>query len=133
MEQTRAKGSGKVYDLVIVGGGSAAFAAAIRANDLGASTLIVNEGLPMGGTCVNVGCVPSKALIRAAENHHWHGLSRFRGLKASGGRVDFPTMIHEKDDLIAELRREKYADILNGLPRVEWLEGRGSLRGAPGG
>jgi mercuric reductase len=117
------------YDLVILGGGSAAFAGAIRANDLGALVLIVNEGLPMGGTCVNVGCVPSKTMIRAAENHHWHGLSRFRGLKASGGRVDFPTLIHEKDDLIAELRREKYADILNGLARVDWLEGRGVLRG----
>ena len=55
------------YDLIIIGGGSAAFSAAIKANDLGLSTLMVNGGLPMGGTCVNVGCGPSKNLIRAAE------------------------------------------------------------------
>ncbi len=55
------------FDLIIVGGGSAAFAAAIKANDQEINTLIVNAGLPLGGTCVNVGCVPSKFLIRAVK------------------------------------------------------------------
>lgn len=56
------------YELIIIGGGSAAFAAAIRANDQEVKTLMVNGRLPLGGTCVNVGCVPSKFLIRAAES-----------------------------------------------------------------
>ncbi len=116
------------YDFVIVGGGSAAFAAAIRASDLGASTLMVNQGT-MGGTCVNIGCVPSKTLIRAAENHHWHGLARFAGLTAPGGRADFTELVREKDELVAALRKEKYADILAGLPSVRYFEGRGVLRG----
>jgi mercuric reductase len=59
----------QTFDLVIIGGGSAGFAAAIRANELSKSVLMVNEGL-IGGTCVNVGCVPSKTLIRAAEQLH---------------------------------------------------------------
>ncbi|MEX0747507.1 MAG: FAD-dependent oxidoreductase, partial [Rhodothermales bacterium] len=58
------------FDLVIVGGGSAAFAAALKTSELGGRAVIINGGLPVGGTCVNVGCVPSKALIRAAEAHH---------------------------------------------------------------
>lgn len=55
------------YDLIIIGGGAGAFAAAIRANGLGAKTLMVNKGLPIGGTCVNVGCVPSKYLLSVGE------------------------------------------------------------------
>ncbi|MES4792208.1 MAG: hypothetical protein C4321_03805, partial [Chloroflexota bacterium] len=54
-------------DLIIIGGGAAAFAAATKANDLGAPALMVNAGLPLGGTCDNVGCVPSKHLLGIAE------------------------------------------------------------------
>ncbi len=58
------------YDLIIIGGGSAGFSAAIRANEHGLRTLIVNGGLPIGGTCVNVGCVPSKFLVHTARKVH---------------------------------------------------------------
>ena len=78
------RGDGQPFDLAILGGGSAAFAAARRASDLGAQVLMVNDGL-IGGTCVNVGCVPSKTLIRAAENHHANQTSRFRGVKPEPG------------------------------------------------
>lgn len=60
----------KDFNLVIIGGGAGAFAAAIRANELGAKTALVNAGLPLGGTCVNVGCVPSKTLLYAGEVLH---------------------------------------------------------------
>jgi len=63
-------GNGKTKHLVIIGGGSAAFAATIQARELGARVTMINDGLPIGGTCVNVGCVPSKNLIRAAEALH---------------------------------------------------------------
>ncbi len=116
------------FDLAILGGGSAAFAAALRASELGARVLLVNEGV-IGGTCVNVGCVPSKTLIRAAENHHQQGLSRFRGLKAERGRVDFAELIREKAELVSELRRAKYADVLAGLSDVSPVEGRARLAG----
>ena len=58
------------FDLIIIGGGAGAFAAAIRANELKAKTAMINAGLPLGGTCVNVGCVPSKRLLRAGEVMH---------------------------------------------------------------
>ena len=59
------EGSDKMasHDLVIIGGGAAAFAAATKANDLGKTALIINSGLPIGGTCVNVGCIPSENLL----------------------------------------------------------------------
>ncbi len=56
-----------MLNLIIIGGGSAGFAAAIKAHELGVKIIMVNAGLPIGGTCVNVGCVPSKTLIRAGE------------------------------------------------------------------
>lgn len=60
----------KTFDLIIIGGGAGAFAAAIQANELKAKTAIINAGLPLGGTCVNVGCVPSKRLLWAGEIMH---------------------------------------------------------------
>lgn len=115
-------------DLAIVGGGSAAFAAARRASELGARVWMANQGL-LGGTCVNVGCVPSKTLIRAAENHHQHASSRFRGLHASPGTADFDALIREKSELVDQLRREKYRDFLASLDGVELAEGRARLLG----
>ena len=116
------------FDLAILGGGSAAFSAARRASDLGARILMVNEGA-IGGTCVNVGCVPSKTLIRAAENHHQHEISRFRGLKAEPGRLDFAELVREKDELVAGLQQAKYEDVLKDLPNVRLVTGRGQLVG----
>ena len=55
------------YDFIIIGGGAAAFAAATKASALGLKTAIINDGLPIGGTCVNVGCVPSKHLLAVGD------------------------------------------------------------------
>ena len=116
------------FELAILGGGSAAFAGALRASELGARTLLVNEGT-IGGTCVNIGCVPSKTLIRAAENHHWNGLARFRGIKPERGLVDFEELIREKDELVGGLRKAKYEDVLRGVRNVRSIEGRARLCG----
>lgn len=116
------------FDLAILGGGSAAFAAARRAFQLGARVLMVNEGL-LGGTCVNVGCVPSKTLIRAAESHRANRTSRFRGLRPEPGQVDFAELIREKAELVTELRQARYVDVLADMPNVRLVEGHGRLVG----
>ncbi len=119
-----------VYDLLILGGGSAAFSAAIRANTLQKRTLIIQGGLPLGGTCVNVGCVPSKFLLRAAEQVHLAGQSRFAGIQLQGKpKVDFNLLVKEKRELVAQLRKQKYSDILEGLEYVRMVEGMGYLTG----
>lgn len=111
------------FDLIIIGGGSAATAAAIRANELGLNTLLVNSGLPIGGTCVNVGCVPSKFLIRAAESMHQGSHSNFNGITPSKPVIDFKRIIQQKRKLVAELQQKKYINILQTLKNVKILYG----------
>lgn len=113
--------------LVIIGGGSAAFAAALKASDLGARATIVNDGLAMGGTCVNVGCVPSKTLIRAAESLHQARFSRFAGISTSGTLTDFAAVFSEKQRLVEELRVAKYAGVIKDNPAITFIEGRASV------
>jgi mercuric reductase len=111
------------YELIIVGGGSAAFAAAIKANEQEIKTLIVNAGLPLGGTCVNVGCVPSKFLIRAGESIHRASHSPFRGVKPGNPQVDYRQIIKHKKELVADMQKRKYSDLLEGLPYVKVING----------
>ena len=115
-------------DLIIVGGGSAAFAAAIRAADLGAKATIVEAGV-MGGTCVNVGCVPSKTLIRAAERLHAGSSNRFLGISTSARLVNYAAAVHQKDALVDALRRAKYADVLVSYPSVSYARGTARFAG----
>ncbi|WP_236240213.1 mercury(II) reductase [Streptomyces sp. CC228A] len=99
------------FDLAIIGSGSAAFAAAIAARSKGASVVMIERGTT-GGTCVNVGCVPSKALLAAAEARHGAAAAaRFPGIQASAGPVGFPALIAGKDALVDRLRAEKYANL----------------------
>lgn len=109
------------YGFIIIGGGSAAFSAAIKANDAGVKTLIVNGTLPTGGTCVNVGCVPSKFLIRAAESVFHSSHSPFSGVEPAPAQVTMPDIIQQKKDLVGTLRQKKYLDVLKELPHVELL------------
>lgn len=115
------------YDLIIIGGGAGAFSAAIKANSLKAKTLMINDGLPLGGTCVNVGCVPSKTLIHAAElvhNSKNHGVS---GLQFDIKEADFAKIIADEQELVEKMRSKKYEDVLNGLENVKYLEGHATF------
>lgn len=98
-------------DLAIVGSGAAAFAAAIAATRLGQSVVIVEHGA-VGGTCVNTGCVPSKALLAATQaRHEAHAAQRFPGIRAYAGDVGFEALIAGKNDLVGQLRASKYVDL----------------------
>lgn len=114
------------YDLLILGGGSAGFAAAIQAHELGKTVLMVNAGA-IGGTCVNVGCVPSKTLIRAAEALHKGGHHAFAGIRSEAALVDFEAVIRQKGELVSQLRQAKYADVLDAYDRVDLIEGEARL------
>ncbi|HXH99310.1 MAG TPA: mercury(II) reductase [Sphingobacteriaceae bacterium] len=111
------------YDLIIIGGGSAAFSAAIIAQENGLSTLMVNAGLPFGGTCVNVGCVPSKFLIRAGEEAHHASHSNFEGVQVKGAVIDFAKIIKEKNNLVTGLQQKKYLDIVKDFENFQMIEG----------
>ncbi len=111
------------FDLIIIGGGSAAFSAAIEAESLGLSTLMVNGGLDFGGTCVNVGCVPSKTLIRAAETVYQSSHSNFDGISPRGSDIDFKQVIQDKKKLVAELQQKKYIDVVSDFENLTMIKG----------
>lgn len=119
-------GDGNPYDLVVVGAGSAGFSAAIRAVESGARVALVHDGT-LGGTCVNVGCVPSKALIRAAEAQHGRAHHPFEGVPRSAEPVDWPRIRGAKDDMVSSLRQAKYADVLAAYPAITLIAGRARL------
>jgi mercuric reductase len=114
------------FDLLIVGGGSAGFAAAIKAADLGARVALT-EGGTLGGTCVNVGCVPSKTLIRAGEAQHRRVHHGFSGIPMTDGRPDWLAVRAAKDALVAELRQAKYWDVLRAYESVTLFERRAEI------
>ena len=122
-----AKAKGARYDLAVIGAGSAGFAAAIRAAELGAQVALVGHGT-IGGTCVNIGCVPSKNLIRAAEAlHQANSAKRFAGLSGEAAVADWRALIAQKDELVAGLRQAKYTDLLKGYNTIAYLEGQARL------
>jgi len=98
------------YDLAIVGSGAAAFAAAITARDSGASVVMIERGT-VGGTCVNTGCVPSKALLAAAAARHQAASHQFPGIATQAGPVDMAALAGGKDELVAAMRASKYAGL----------------------
>src|SRR5262249_17184528 len=115
------------YDLLVLGAGSAAFAAAIRGRDAGYRVALAEAGT-LGGTCVNVGCVPSKALLAAGAAYWAAGHPRFAGITTSAGRVDLAALVAQKDDLVAALRQEKYAGLVD-VYGFEVLPGHAAFTG----
>lgn len=111
------------FDLAVVGAGSAGFSAAITAAEQGASVALIGGGT-IGGTCVNVGCVPSKAMIRAVEPmHQASAAKRFKGVEASARVTDWAAMVAQKQALVDELRQAKYADLLPSYNQIFYREG----------
>ena len=126
MSMDRGTGGGR-YDLAVIGAGSAGFSAAITAAEEGAQVALIGHGT-IGGTCVNVGCVPSKTMIRATETlHHANAAGRFAGIQAAGHLTDWGAVVAQKDALVGALRQSKYLDLLPEYPGVEYLEGQATF------
>ncbi|TFB12989.1 mercury(II) reductase [Filobacillus milosensis] len=100
------------YDLIIIGSGGAAFSAAIKSVDYGAKVAMI-ERQTVGGTCVNIGCVPSKTLLRAGEINHLAKVNSFTGLQTSAGEVELAPLIKQKNELVSELRNQKYIELID--------------------
>ncbi len=111
------------YDLIIIGGGSAAFSAAITAENLGKNVLMINAGLPWGGTCVNVGCIPSKFLLRVGEAAHSATYSLFESIRPQGVNIDFQKLMRETRMLITSLRQKKYLEVIRDFKHLTLMEG----------
>src|SRR6266851_132808 len=98
------------FDLIVIGSGSAAFAAAIRATEAGGRVALMESNV-VGGTCVNVGCVPSKAMLAPADAYFRAGHHTFASIQTSANSFDLGAMVDSKAELVDQLRAEKYVDL----------------------
>ena len=115
------------FDLAVIGAGSAGFSAAITAAEQGARVALIGHGM-IGGTCVNVGCVPSKTLIRAAESlHQARAAARFAGIRGEARLDDWRALVAQKDELVSGLRQAKYADLLPSYNTIAYIEAAARL------
>ena len=116
------------FDVVIIGGGPGGYNCAIRAGQLGLKTAIVEMRGKLGGTCLNVGCIPSKALLHASEaydaaRHHFADL----GVDVSGVKLNLPKMLAQKDDAVDGLT--KGVEFLMKKNKVSYFKGKGQITG----
>jgi dihydrolipoamide dehydrogenase len=114
-------------DVVIIGGGPGGYVAAIRAAQLGLATVCVEMDKTLGGTCVNVGCIPSKALLNSSEHYEFmkqHAAEH--GIGVDGIRLDLAQMLKRKDDVVGQNTRG--IEFLFRKNKITWAKGRGSLR-----
>lgn len=110
--------------IVVLGSGSAAFACALRASERGAQVTLV-EGSTLGGTCVNVGCVPSKIAIRAAQHAQWQRETPFDGLPGRQPVIDRAVLVAQQQARVEALREAKYASVLAARSDIELISGWG--------
>ena len=116
------------YDVVIIGGGPGGYNAAIRAGQLGLKVACIDAGATLGGTCLNVGCMPSKALLHASEMFAKAGGEFAKlGIEVTP-RLNLPQMMAQKDESVAALT--KGIEFLFRKNKVEWIKGWGRLAGA---
>jgi dihydrolipoamide dehydrogenase len=114
-------------DVVIIGGGPGGYVAAIRAAQLGLSTVCVEYEKTLGGTCVNVGCIPSKALLSSSEHFEFARLhAAAHGITIENVTLDLPTMLKRKDEVVGQNTRG--VEYLFKKNKVTWAKGKGTLR-----
>ncbi len=116
--------------IAIVGTGSAAFAAAIKAVEQGATVTIIEGANNIGGTCVNIGCVPSKILIRGAYIAHLQGHHTFNGLALNTPKIDRKAMLKQQQLQVEKLRYVKYESIIENNPGINLLRGMARFKDA---
>ncbi len=109
-------------DIIILGSGSTAFAAALRASSYGARIVMIEKSV-LGGTCINWGCIPSKTLIHAALFNHEAGLGARIGLPERLEGLDFPALTAHRDEVVRHLRTTRYLEVLQQIPNLELVKG----------
>src|SRR6476469_6307508 len=114
-------------DVLIIGGGPGGYVAAIRAAQLGLNTVCVEMDRTLGGTCVNVGCIPSKALLESSHHFEFMGHeARAHGMSLADLKLDVATMQKRKDDVVGQ--NTKGIEFLFRKNKITWAKGRGTLK-----
>src|SRR5713226_4911292 len=116
------------YDVIVIGGGPGGYVAAIRAAQLGLKTACVESRGSLGGTCLNIGCIPSKALLQSSEKfaEAGHALAE-HGVKIGDVSLDLPAMMGRKDNVVTTLTRG--VEFLFRKNKIDWLKGKARIAG----
>ena len=114
------------YDVIVIGSGPGGYVCAIRCAQLGLKTACVEGRETLGGTCLNVGCIPSKALLHASHQVHEseHNFAKM-GIKVASPKIDWTQMLAYKDDTIGQ--NTKGIEFLFKKNKIDWLKGWGSI------
>src|SRR4051794_33099632 len=119
------------FDLIVIGGGPAGYTGAIRASQLGFKVACVEKDKTLGGTCLNVGCIPSKALLESSEHYAFaRGKMSKHGILAGEIKLDLSAMMKRKDGVVRQLT--------NGIAglfkkhKIDWVQGTGKFVGIEG-
>jgi dihydrolipoamide dehydrogenase len=115
------------YDLIIIGSGPGGYSAAVRAGQYGLKTAIIEKDPRLGGTCLLVGCIPTKALLHTAEVWQRFVHSEEEGILCEKPRVDYPKVIDRKNKIVA--KHSKGVEFLMKKNKVEWIKGYATLKG----
>jgi dihydrolipoamide dehydrogenase len=117
------------FDLIVIGSGPGGYTGAVRAAQLGLKTAIIEKSSTLGGTCLNVGCIPSKALLDSSEHYSMaaHGEFEHHGLKISGFELDLPVMMSRKDKIVKDLTNG--VQFLMKKNKITVFNGWGSITG----
>jgi len=119
----------KEYDLAIIGYGAAGFSAAIKYSELtegSGKVALIGKG-PIGGTCVNVGCVPSKYLLEASHKYFYSKFSKYAGIKGVSAEINFGALIESLNDFVQNMRKSKYEDVISNYENVEIIKGDANI------
>src|SRR5579885_3428244 len=116
------------YDVVVIGGGPGGYVAAIRCAQLGRRTACVDSRATLGGTCLNIGCIPSKALLQSSEKFaEARGRLAEHGIKIGELGLDLPAMMARKEKVVETLTRG--VEFLFRKNKVDWLRGKARIAG----
>jgi len=113
------------YDLIVIGSGPGGYSAAVRAGQFGLKTAIVEKDPKLGGTCLHVGCIPTKALLHAADVWDYFKHAEEQGFAVDNPRIDYPKILDRKNKIVA--KHAKGVEFLMKKNKVDWVKGYGKL------
>ena len=113
------------YDLIVIGSGPGGYSAAVRAGQYGLKTAIIEKDPKLGGTCLHVGCIPTKALLHTADVWDYFKHAEEQGFTVENPKINYPKAIDRKNKIVA--KHAKGVEFLMKKNKIDWIKGYGKL------